>query len=262
VTPEATLIELLGRVCASQSIAVLVNNKELSRWPSTAVAAMKAQKLITKGQPAASTICPGCERECVMPVYTLPATAGPAASFIVCDKRSDTNRVQVSSESLIQWRCSTNSVCKFIAACLRLRYSDKQTISDGLCEIGIATGNKRSQMLCLQTGSELSLVVGDNKLPLAELIGFHEGRYSLDHSMVRRLIDTATTADPRYTPTDVKRKARKLKTQAMYARWQKEYRIMKRNNPDKSDVWCSRQIAKKTIAQGRDADTIRKNMKK
>ncbi len=262
MTPEAALIELLGRVGASQSIAVLVNNDELSRWPSIAVAAMKAQKLITKGQPAASTICPGCERECVMPVHTLPATIAPAASFIACDKRSDTNRVQVSSESLIQWRCSANSVCGFVAACLCLRSSDNQQVSDGLWEIGIATGDKRNQMLCLQAGGELTLVAGNNKLPLAELIRFHEGSYSLDGSIVRRLVDAATTADPRYTPSDVKREARKLDTLARYARWQKEYRILKRDKPDRTDVWCSLQIAKMPIAHGRDVETIRKNMKK
>lgn len=262
MTPEATLIELLERVGGSQSTAVLVTDDELGRWPSTAVAAMKAQKLITKAQPAASTICPGCERECVMPVHTLSATAGPAALFIVCDKRSDINRVQVSSESLILWRCSADSVCGFIAACLGLRSSDMHPRSDGLWEIGIATGDKRSQMLCLQAGGGLTLVVGNNKLPLAELIGFHEGSYSLDGSMVRRLVDAATTADPRYTPSAVKREARKLKTKDMHALWQKEYQKMKRDKPDKSDVWYSRQIAKMAIAHGRSAETIRKNMKK
>ena len=262
MTPEATLIELLGRVGASQSSAVLVNNDELSLWPSTAVAALKAQKLITKGQPTASTICPGCERECVMPVHTLPATTGPSASFIVCDKRSDTNRVQISSGSLIQWQCSVYSVCGFIATSLGLRYSDEQTISEGLWKIAIATGAKWSQMLCLQAGGELTLVVGNNKLPLAELIRFHEGSYSLDDSMVRHLVDTATTADPRYTPTEVKREARKLDTHAMYVSWQKEYRTLKRKNPDNSDRWCSREIAKINIANGKTAETIRKNMKK
>ena len=262
MTPENTLIELLGRVGASQSIAVLVNNDELSRWPSAAVAAMKAQKLMTKARLATSTICPGCERECVMPVHTLPATAGPSASFIVCDKRSDTNRVQVSSESLIQWRCSANAVCGFVATSLGLRRCDKQPTSDGLWEIGIATGDKRSQMLCLQAGAELTLIAGNNKLPLAELIGFHEGSYLLDSAMIHRLVDAATTADPRYTPTNIKREASKLDTQAMYALWRKEYRKMKRVNPNRSDVWCSRQIAKRDIANGKDAETIRKNMKK
>ena len=262
MTPEATLIELFERVGASQSLAVLINNDELSRWPSTAVAAMKRQKLITMAPPATSTICPGCELECVMPVHTLPATSVPAATFIVCDKRNDTNRVQIPSDSLIQWRCSAHSVCGFIAASLGLRYSDQQTVSDGLWEIGIATGDKRSQMLCLQAGVELTLVVGNNSLPLVELISFHEKSFSVDGSMVRRMIDSATTADPRHTPTTLKREARKLKTKDMYEDWQKAYRKMRRDKPGYSDVWYSRKIAKMDSAQGRDAETIRKNMNK
>jgi hypothetical protein len=261
VTPETALIELLGRVGASQSIEVLVNNDELGQWPSTAVAAMKGQKLIVKACPTSSAICPGCERECVMPVYILPATSSPPVSFIVCDKRSDTNRVQVSGEQLIQWRCSAHAVCGFVAAILGLRSSEK-VVSEGLWEIGIAAGGKRSQMLCLQAGGELTLVVGNNKVPLAELIEFHEGSYSLDGAMVSRLVDAATPADPRYTPSDVKREARKLDTRAMYARWQKEYRNLKREKPNKTDVWYSRQIANMEIANGKEAETIRKNMKK
>lgn len=43
MTPKDTLIELLGRVGASQGIAVLVNGEELSQWPNTAVKAMKSK---------------------------------------------------------------------------------------------------------------------------------------------------------------------------------------------------------------------------
>ncbi len=262
MTPEAALIELFDRIGASQGAAILVNNDELGQWPDVAVAAMKTQKLMIKARPATSTMCPGCELECVMPVHTLPTAIDSKSSFIVCDKRSDTNRVQVSNESLIQWRCSADSVCGFIADILGLRHSDKNPTSDGLWEIGIASGDKRRQMLCLQAEGELNLVAGDNKLPLAELIEFHEGRYSLDGALLRQLVDSATTADPRYTPSELKREARKLETQAMHAGWQKEYRKMKRDKPGKTDVWYSLQIAKMPIAHGREAETIRKNIKK
>lgn len=60
----------------------------------------------------------------------------------------------------------------------------------------------------------------------------------------------------------VRREARKLTTQAMYATWQKAYRVSKKKYPNKSDVWYSLQIAKLSIAHGRDADTIRKHMHK
>jgi len=262
MTPQDALIELLGRVGARQGAAVLVHDEELNQWPAEAVKAMKSQRLIAKSRPAASAICPGCERNCAMPVHTLPATADAPSSFIVCDKRSDINRVPVSTGRLNQWQCSADSVAGFVAAILGLRRSDKQTASAGLWEIGIASGDKRSHMLCLQGNGVLTLVAGNNMIPLAELIEYHDGAYSLDGAMIRRLVDATTTADNRYTPRNAKREARKLDTQAMYEDWRKAYRTLKKNRPDMSDIWFSRKIAKLDIANGRNAETIRKNMKK
>ena len=151
---------------------------------------------------------------------------------------------------------------RFIAASLGLRRSGSQTAHADLWEIGIATGDKRSQMLCLQADGGLTLVVADNRMPLAELIAFCDGRYSLDGAIIRRMVDAATTADNRYTPSQVKREARKLETQALHASWQKKYRELKRSKPGKTDTWYAQKIAKMDIAPDRDPETIRKNMKK
>lgn len=262
MTPQGALIELLGRVGASQGASVLINDDELNLWPGVAVAAMKTQRLLAKARPAISAICPGCERDCVMPVHVLPAEGKrPASAFVVCDKRSDINRVAIPLTKLTQWQCSADAVCGFVAASLGLRRSDEQTSIAGLFEIGIATGDKRSQMLCLQANGGLALVAGSNPLPLAELVEYHDGAYSLDGAMVGQLVDAATTADNRYTPSNAKREARKLDTQAMYASWQKEYRALKKKRRNMSDVWYSQQIAKMDIANGRNASTIKKNMK-
>lgn len=262
MTPEATMVELLERVGAGQGAAVLVCDAELSQWPSAAVAALKLQRLLAKARPASSAICPGCERECVMPVHTPPTTTRGPASFIVCDKRSDINRVPVPTAMLTQWRCSADAVCGFVAACLGLRRSDKRAARADLWNIGIATGDKRTQMLCLQADGVLAVVAGNNAVPLADLIGYHDGAYSLDAVMIRQLLDAATTADPRYTPSNAKREVRKLDTQAIYASWRKAYRNLKKQRQNMSDVWYSQQIAKTEIANGRSADTIRKKMKK
>jgi hypothetical protein len=97
MTPQAALIELLDRVGTRNGAAVLVSEHELSQWPSTAVAAMKARGLLAKARPASSAVCLGCERECVMPVHTPPTTTRHPATFIVCDKRSDINCVPFPS---------------------------------------------------------------------------------------------------------------------------------------------------------------------
>jgi hypothetical protein len=95
MTPEAALIELLGRVGAHNGAPVFVSAEELDHWPAAAITAMKGQGLLSRARPAASAICPGCERECAMPVHTVLAGSVVHASFIVCDKRSDINRVPV-----------------------------------------------------------------------------------------------------------------------------------------------------------------------
>ena len=260
--PVDALIELLDRVGANQGAAVLVNFDELGQWPSEAVKAMQSQRLITKASPAASAICPGCEHQCVMPVHTVPAAARSAVSFIVCDKRSETNRVPVSAGRLIQWQCNADLVCGFIASSLGLRPPPRQTGNAGRWEIGVATGNKRCQMLCLQANGGLTLVVGGNRVPLAELIAFGDGQYSLDGAMIRRMVDAATTADSRYTPSLAKREVRKLETQKLHGTWQKKYRELKRSQPGKTNSWYAQQIAKMDITPQRNPGTIRKNMKK
>jgi hypothetical protein len=262
MTPLAALVELLARVGASYDATTLLSNHELHQWPDTAVVAMKTQRLLTKARPATSAVCPGCERDCVMPVQTRIHPSRGALSFIDCDKRSDVSRVSVPVERLEQWRCTADAVCGFIAAALGLHRSGRRhPASADFLEIGMATGAKRSQMLCLQTGGELLLVAGGNKVPLANLVAYRTGAYSLGGARVGQLVDAATTADNRYTPSNAKREARKADTQAMYKDWQKAYRDLRKTHKDKSETSYSQQIAKMTIAKGRNASTIKKNMR-
>lgn len=223
---------------------------------------MKTQRLIVKTRPASSAICPGCESNCIMSVHTRPATTGKPSSFIVCDKRSDINRVPVPPGRIVQWQSNADLVCAFVASSLGLRGPQKKTDSAARREIGIVCDGKRSQMLCLETSDTLTLVVGNGRVPLAEFIEYHDGIYSIDALPIRRLADAATTADDRYTPSKARIEARKLDTQAMYDSWRKAYREWLRKRPGMSDVWYAQQIAKMDIARNRDAETIRKRMKK
>jgi len=257
----AALTALWEMVGADRGKPVFVNEEDLSKLPQTALEAMKAQRLIAKASPAKSVACPGCEEECAMPVYTQSDGKGATSVFVVCDKRDDTNRVAIPESKLRQWQCNLDLIASFIASSLGVRGAIKKTDNERW-EIGIVSGEKRSQMLCLDMAGELSLVVGNSKAPLVEFIGFKDSSYSLDVAAIRRLVDAAKTADERYTPSNAKREANKLDTQAMYKSWQKAYRELSRKTPGMSDVWYSQQIAKnKEIAQGRDAETIRKHMK-
>jgi len=108
--PEAILIELLERVVAKNGEKVFITDHELSLWPDSFVVLMKSYELITKAPPAVSTLCMGCERECVMPVHILTNSQDEPKAFIVCDKRRDINRVFVPLERLEQWQISGESI--------------------------------------------------------------------------------------------------------------------------------------------------------
>jgi hypothetical protein len=262
MTPLDVLLELLERVGASRDAAALVGEDELSRWPAEAVLELKATKLLQKASPAVSVVCPGCEQECVMPVHSPPAGAGAVASFVVCDKRDDINRVAVSAERLRQWRCYAEAVGAFAAQSLGLRPESQRKAGDGLWELGLVTGKKRSQMVCLRANFALKLVAGQSAVPFAELVRYGTKGYSVDGGAIRQLVDAATTGDPRYTPKNARREARKLETHDLHVRWQKEYRALRLRRPEMSDVWYSEQIARMEISPRRSAETIRKHMKR
>jgi hypothetical protein len=260
MTPQASLIELLGRLGAVNGAEIMVSTEELNQWPAAAVSALKSQGLLLKARPAKSVVCNGCEQECSMPVHTVTRTNALATSFVVCDKRSDINRVPVPAARLAQWRSDAQTVCGLIAASLGMPQTTIRPPEDGLLPVGMARGEKRTQMLCLRVQDHLTLVVDAAAMPLADLIGFENGGFTLDAAVIRQLVDAATTADPRHTPSTAKRESRKIDTQAMYATWQKAYRALCKKSPGKSDVWYSQQIAKTSSAQGRSASTIKKHM--
>ncbi len=197
-------------------------------------------------------------------MQTVSAGTGKAASFsfTICDKRDDINRVEVPSERLKQWRCGAEAVGAFVARSLGLRSGSQRKADAGLWELGLVKGRRRSPMVWLRAGEALELVAGGNAAPLSELVRFGAEGYSMDSESIQELVDSATTGDPRYTPSNVRREARKLETQALHERWQKEYRTLKKRRPAMSDVWYSREIAKTGIAHQRSAETIRKHMKR
>ena len=260
MTPDFVLAELLGRVAATWGSRTLLTAQELATWPPEAVSALYQQKLLRRAQPARSTVCPGCERECAMPVQTVSRSRGDADCFVVCDKRDDINRVTIAPEYLTQWQCREEFVAGFIANSLSLQFSGKRIDAGGLLQVGMMTGRKRTQLLCL--GSEqpqLNIVVGSNRIPVVDVLGFEDDQYVINAERLRDMVDAAT-GDPRHAPSTARREVRKLETAAMYEEWRKAYRALRQRKPGQSDVWYSRQIARMDIAQGRSPDTIRKNI--
>jgi hypothetical protein len=187
---------------------------------------------------------------------------GQSHSFVVCDKRDDINRVAIAPEQLTQWQCRAELIARSIATSLSLNFSGRRIENGELLEVGMLTGRKRAQMLCLGHKPQLVLLAATNRVPVADVLQFESGQYVIDKELLRRLVDTAAAGDPRHTPSVARLEARKLKTEAIYEEWRKAYRKLKRRRPGRSDVWYSQQIARMEIANHRSPETIRKHMKR
>lgn len=188
--PQGALIELLGRVGASQGATVLINDDELSLWPGVAVAAMKAQRLLAKARPASSAICPGCERDCVMPVHVLSAEGNqPARAFISCDSRDDVSRVPVPISKLEQWQTTGELIADLLARLLGLTRTTSQAVDGEQWHIGVLRGNEHRSPVTLLAGDCLNLSLAGHVIPLVDVLTIEENAITLDKSELIRLVD-------------------------------------------------------------------------
>lgn len=268
-SPETVLIDLGARLCISPNRNLRIDSRELARCAGKAVTALKAQNILRKARPARSTVCPGCERQCRMPVHRKsgpPRRAsrmkGPATPFILCDKRADINRVPVSADRLTQWQTDADSLVRFIAGALSLSGSGQRPQERKELEAGMVCGRSRRRVVGLRMEEELQFVAGSSALPFSEVLSFREDRYVLEEMLIRRWLDVGIDEERPITSSHIRREARKLNTRKKHKDWQKAYRVLRRERPGMTDVWYSRQIARSDLGGGHRPDTIRKNMKK
>jgi hypothetical protein len=189
MTPEDVFIELLGRVAALDGASTLISAYELAQWPGEAVAAMKAQKLITRARPASSTVCPGCERECAMPVHILAAKKRKPETFIVCDKRSDINRVPVPVRCLEQWQASGESIAALLSGLLGLHRSGASGTDATRWEVGMLKGKKHSSHLVLHADGKLVRSLAGHSIVLLEVLTLEDNTFKVDKLRLTRLVD-------------------------------------------------------------------------
>ena len=268
-SPETVLIDLGARLCISPNRNLRIDSRELARCAGKAVKALKAQNILRKARPARSTVCPGCERQCRMPVHResgpprkATGMSGPAAPFILCDKRGDINRVPVSTDRLTHWQTDGDSLVRFIVGALSLSGSSQRPQERKGLEAGMVCGRSRRRVVGLRMEDELKFVAGSSELPFSKVLRFREDRYGLDEMLIRRWLDGATDEDAPYSASRIRYESRKLDTRKKDLTLQKAYRSLKRQRPGRPDVWYARQIAKSGLGGGLSAETIRKRMKK
>lgn len=189
MTPEAILIELLDRVGSQNGSPVVITNHDLKGWPGTVVAVMKAKSLLSKSQPATSAVCPGCEKECVMPVHVQSTKGHTQEGFVVCDKRSDINRVSIPVSSLEQWQISGYSIAGLLTDLLGLIRSGLDNTIATRWEIGLLKGTKHSSHLVLIADNVLTLSMAGHSIGLTDVLTFEDETFKVDKNRLIRMVD-------------------------------------------------------------------------
>lgn len=254
----AILADLIARVGAAAGLA-RVTGEEVASWDPEFLSAIRRAGLLREDRPSSSVVCPGCERACLMPINMQRAADDSTRYFVVCDKRDDVNRVRISTAAVLRWRIDLHTLAAVIGGGIglgQIRASPGDTV-----ELGLVRGEKRTQLVSLRVNDGVVvLVAGDRTLLVVEVLRFSSG-IEVDSGAVVRLVDSSHTSDPFYTPSVVRREARKLDTQQMYGQWRVMYRQLAGEHPDKSDRWIADRIARSEIGHGRSPDTIRRKMK-
>ena len=256
MTPEMALVDLIELVAACRKSSFPITEDQLSEWPSEAMAAMQQQKLLKKTKEAKRVICDGCHRRCDRPVERQP----PARPFVICEKDSGICVVPLTDAQLTQWQSSMADVCRFIAECLDIRYTNTPKENNAWL-IGSVMGKKKSQLLFLSDENpQLALKVASNVIDLSAVITFNNNAYSLDQAKVVRLVDASTQETIKIT----KNAARKLTTQERNAEWQKQYLALKKQNKKtpRTRNWYAKTIYEAAVTDGYSGKigTVNKNM--
>jgi len=190
MTPQAVLVELLNRIAAQNGDAVLIGATELAQWPLAATNTLKTTQLLTAASPARSAVCPGCEQECTMPVEVLPASgARLAQAFIVCDKRSDVNRVALALDSLPQWQISGEATAEFLRGHLEIPGAVTRATAHGIWRIGVFRGGKQAAHLELNCVARLQLSLAGHTFPLDEILRMDADKLVVDRPRLVRAAD-------------------------------------------------------------------------
>lgn len=266
MTESGLLEQILDRLGRADSTEEIFGADEAAEWPAGTFDILTKAGLLRRAQPAQVIECDGCERNCFMPVHVRPADGDrPARAFISCDKPEDVGRVPVELGRLMQWQITGGLLAKTLARLLGFtKLPQDEGASGKRWKLGLLKGKEHKGEVKLAVENGVTLIVSGHTILLSEILTLDCGGLSVDRDELLRLVDKpgGQPSAQRYPPSIARRESRKLDTQKHYQSWQKAYRDLKRKHRNMSDVWYSQQIAKTEIANCRDAETIRKRMKK
>lgn len=189
MTPHAALSDLLARLAAQDSCAVHLGRDDFAQWPSEFVAAAKSARLLERARPASSSVCPGCERQCAMPVHVIPTTDGrPVRAFISCDKPEDMGRVTVKLSDLARWRITDQSLARALARLLGIPDPLQRDGSSRCWAMEPPPGHERGGALTLSLDGSPTLTAAGGSIALADLLRLDGGMLCVSEEFLLDLL--------------------------------------------------------------------------
>ena len=250
------LTVILNKVAMESSGIATISTFDLEEFKIDDVTLFEKLNLITKSNPATHLVCYECDDNCFAPVSIYPENQfSPETIFMTC--QNGMGRIPVNAHDLNQWQVSTRQIAQTVATLCG--YSKAPTQKNGLWQIGLIEG-KHAGMLCLDFYAEdgVQCVINEQRVPLVEVMIFNGTQYRLDIERLKKMATVGVQAQGKFS---LQREIGKSKTQLQYTAWQEEYEEIKARHPEKTDTWIAKQIQKSDVANGRDWQTIKKNMK-
>jgi len=263
MTFNDVLLELLAHLRANNK-DITIDGDAILQYPENLLNTLLQLGLLSPIAAAQSIECCACEKCCFMDVITLPH-ANPALSraFIVCDDEvmhNQIGRVAIPVERLKQWQCSVKQLAQVIADLLGFKDKISFSANQSIIKLGMLKSLKGRRWVTLNTLT-LSIEINKHAIAADDVLYFEGEQLLIDVDCINDLLNREPLSQGKaYIPSTNKRETKKLETQAMYQDWKDAYMVLSQSHSDKSKKWCSLQIAKMNIANGKDAETIRKNM--
>lgn len=260
---NTVLIDLLEHI-SSTSEPVVINWDDSQQWPSGALECLVQAGILMPASSVQSIECNACEHHCFMDVLMQVSEGGSVnRAFIVCDvpeMQSQMGRVQIPLERLQQWKTGFKQLAEVIAGLLEFDDRIECKPEQASIRLGMlkSKGGRRWVSLLNQP---LVLEINGFKTLASDLLFIDNDQLAIDNLRINELVNTKPLCVGKsYEPSTDKREASKLVTQAKYQDWQDEYASLKIKYPRKNKIWYSVQIAKSSISQGADSETIRKHL--
>lgn len=154
--------------------------EEVNEWPRRALDKLVTAELVREAQPADTITCRGCEERCRRPV-TMVASAYQSQPLALtwCHLFSDRGPFEYDSNHLMRWTSSRKLVALFIHRSSKLKIKDRDDRWRRIRFKDLSIEGMRRAFSIEFTDAPVA-VIGSSRLPLLELLEWHEGGIRFD----------------------------------------------------------------------------------